>query len=204
MITTILFDLDGTLVDSVAWHEEALNLALEDVSGFRIKDWENRELFSGKLTKDKLAILTAQGRLDIDDRSVIVHKKQEHLHRILQNNKGVSSDKEELFSKIKHLNLACVTNSNRKAAEEVLTAIGLYSYFSFIITGDEIRHPKPSAEGYVLAMLRFSSSPSKTLIVEDSPLGLQAARSTGSYVWAVKNPEEVTWNNFQKILMELQ
>lgn len=202
-ITSILFDLDGTLVDSVPWHEEALNRALEEVVGFRIGDWENKEIFSGKLTKDKLILLTQQGRLDLELIDVVISAKKKHLTTIIAEQDCKDQNKIVLFSKILLYKTACITNSNRPAALEVLSAIGLTDVFDLLVTGNDVRYHKPSSEGYVIAMVGLQSLPKETLIVEDSFLGLQAAKNTGAHVWLVTSPEEVTWDNLQSFLREI-
>jgi beta-phosphoglucomutase-like phosphatase (HAD superfamily) len=188
-------------VDSVPWHEEALNRALEELAGFRIGEWENRETFSGKLTKDKLLLLGQQGRLDVQLIDDVVTAKKKYLSLVISECGRKDPGKLELFNNIVgKYRLGCVTNSNKAAAWEVLSTVGLDSYLECLVTGDDVRCHKPSSEGYVTAMITLKSYPEETVIVEDSFLGLQAARNTGAHVWAVSNSEEVTWSNLQSFL----
>lgn len=203
-IKSFLFDLDGTLVDSVPWHEEALNRALQEVAGFCIGYSENKENFSGKLTKDKLLLLNKQRRLDSKLNDKVILTKKKYLSSILHSENHKEENKVELFFNLLGYKLACVTNSNKQAALEVLSLIGLSSSFNVLITGDDVVHHKPSSEGYIMAMIALQSIPSETIIVEDSLLGVQAARSTGAHVWEVSGSEEVTWHNLQDFLRGIQ
>ena len=70
----------------------------------------------------------------------------------------------------------------------------------FVISNQDIAHPKPCAEGYIVAMVRLSVLPQDVLIVEDSPKGIQAAESTGAHVLKVANAAEVTWRAIRKAI----
>ena len=77
MIKAILYDLDGVLVDATEWHYESLNLALEQVKGFKIKREEHIQIFNGLPTMKKLEILFDQGKVKKDDFDSIWKKKQD-------------------------------------------------------------------------------------------------------------------------------
>lgn len=205
-IASILFDLDGALVDSVPWHEEALNRALEETCGFRLGSYENEEIFTGKLTKDKLHILQNQGRVSVDHFESIISLKKKHLEPVIQEMALIDPEKQELQEKIlrQGYRIACVTNSNKEAALLVLQAIDQLKFFEFVITGEDVVNHKPCGEGYVTAMVLLQALPRKTIIIEDSALGIQAAKSIGAHVWAVGHPSEVTWVNFQNFLEEIR
>jgi len=61
-------------------------------------------------------------------------------------------------------------------------------------------NPKPHPEGYIRAMINFNSMPEETLIIEDAPVGLQAAYATSANVWAVDNSYQVNLQNITKKL----
>ena len=115
----------------------------------------------------------------------------------------IDSEKVELHEKVAELNIeiACVTNAIRQSAETMLRNTGQLDYMEFVISNQDIIHPKPCAEGYIVAMVWLEMVPQETLIVEDSPKGIQAAESTGACVLQVANASEVTW---ERISAELQ
>ena len=59
MIKTVLFDMDGVLIDATEWHYEALNESLE-IFGFSIPRDEHLNRFNGMTTRSKLEILSAE------------------------------------------------------------------------------------------------------------------------------------------------
>lgn len=202
----VLFDLDGTLVDSVPWHEEALNMALWEVAGFRIGEFENKETFRGRLTRDKLYILLEQERIQADQIEAITDLKREHLNTVVTLNAVPPEDKAQMLWELKSrgYKLACVTNSNRVAAETVLFNLHLMSFFDQVITGSDVTKHKPSSEGYVLAMVMLGVRPRECVIVEDSVEGVTSARNTGAHVWEVSGADEVSWENLNRFLEEIK
>ena len=187
VMKAVLFDLDGTLVDSTAWHETALNCALQEVSGFQIGEFENRNTFSGKLTRDKLSILLEQGRISSEQVDIIPSLKKKYFDEILEGCGPPDLEKIRLLEEIKHkgLKLACVTNSNYSAAHAVLHSVGLSEYFDLMVTGSDVFKHKPCSEGYIIAMVELGVRPRNCVIVEDSAEGITSAHNTGAHVWRV-------------------
>jgi HAD superfamily hydrolase (TIGR01509 family) len=66
---------------------------------------------------------------------------------------------------------------------------------NFVISNEDVRTPKPSPEGYNLAIKKFDLKPEECMIVEDAPKGLEAARQTGANVYEVSGYNEVTLEN---------
>ncbi len=202
MVKIVLYDLDGVLVDACDWHYDALNKALMSVCGFKISPREHKTTFNGLPTKRKLDLLNEQGRVNSEDFTNVHALKQQYTMEILEN---LTADqrKIDLHENVAALNIevACVTNSIRQSAETMLRNTGQFPYMKFVISNQDIVHPKPCAEGYIVAMVRLGVLPQDTLIVEDSPKGVQAAESTGAHVLRVMNAAEVTWTTMSEVLL---
>jgi len=201
-IHAVLYDLDGVLVDACDWHYVALNKALMSVGGFKISPQEHGTTFNGLPTQTKLELLRKQGRISLEDFSAIDTLKQQHTMEMLEN-LTVDAGKIELHKNVAALGveMVCVTNAIRQSAETMLRNTGQLPYMKFIISNQDIAHPKPCGEGYVVAMVRLGVLPQDTLIVEDSPKGIQAAESTGAHVLQVANAAEVIWDKISGALL---
>jgi beta-phosphoglucomutase-like phosphatase (HAD superfamily) len=66
-------------------------------------------------------------------------------------------------------------------------------YFDFLVSNEDVSRPKPDPEIYVTAMARMGVTPGETVIVEDAPHGLEAARRSGANVCQVAGFSEVNY-----------
>jgi beta-phosphoglucomutase len=195
MIKAILYDLDGVLVDATEWHYESLNEALNEVAGFVIKRDEHITTFNGIPTLKKLEILHEQGRLEKSQFEKVWGKKQDKTIQVIEKSGLSDSNKIRLHEQTKNFKKACITNSIRKSALLMLKKTGQLSYMNFVISNEDVSSPKPSPEGYQLAIKRLNLDPKECMIVEDAPKGLEAARLSDANVYEVTGYNEVTLEN---------
>ncbi len=198
MIKAILYDLDGVLVDATEWHYESLNLALEQVKGFKIKREEHIQIFNGLPTMKKLEILFEQGRVNKNDFDSIWKKKQDLTIEVIQKSAFIDSNKIRLHNATKSYIEVCVTNSIRETALLMLEKTGQLQFMDFVISNEDVSLPKPSPEGYNIAIKKLNLKPDECLIVEDSPKGIDAANQSRAHVYEVSGYNEVTLENILK------
>lgn len=85
---------------------------------------------------------------------------------------------------------AVASNSERVWVDRVLEITGLTGRFAAIATADEVEHPKPAPDVYLLAAKRLGLPPQACVAFEDSPRGLAAAHAAG--MWTVAVPTALT------------
>ncbi len=204
MIKAVLFDLDGTLCDCTELHYHSLNKALLEVCGTEISRPEHLDKFNGLPTNKKIEMLASEGRVNLSDKSKIWALKQHHTKQLISELLRPDPVKIELHQALRSLGIkvACVTNSIRETASLMLQATGQLDLMDLLLGNDQMRFPKPHPEGYIRGMVTFQSMPEETLIVEDSPYGIQSAKASGANVWEVSGFEEVTLENIKKYLGE--
>lgn len=83
------------------------------------------------------------------------------------------------------LAIGCATNSARRRLEWILRASALDDRFVVTVAADEVDAPKPSPHVYLAAIGQLGVEPGRTLVVEDSPVGIAAGRQAGCRVVAV-------------------
>ena len=202
-VQLIIFDLDGVLVDACEWHRVALNQALLEVCNYEISLKSHYDHFNGLPTKTKLQKLTSSGVIKETDHEQIYSIKQEKTKELISGSLlEPSKDKSEMMEYLRSQKviIACCTNSIKETTILMLEKSGLGHFLSYIVTNECVKNPKPDPEGYLKIIEHFKISKDNTVIIEDSPKGLQAARAVGCRVIEVKNATEVTLKKMQEIL----
>lgn len=196
MIKLICLDLDGVLVSTKEIHFESLNKAISEVApGLEISEKEHEAIYNGLPTVRKLEILSAQKGLDSKFYKEIYDKKQQYTEFFVR--KLISPDdykqQTHALRKLKNsgYRLVCCSNAINSSVLTMLEcSVGL-ALFDAIYSNEHVKYPKPSSSIYLLAMANAGVSPLETLIIEDSPVGLQAARESCSHVMAVNGPQDI-------------
>jgi HAD superfamily hydrolase (TIGR01509 family) len=176
-VESVIFDMDGTLIDAREWHFRSLNEALQ-IFGEEISIEEHLSSFDGLPTKVKLATLTEQGRIPKNIHGIVSAIKQDRTLREIAKN---------CFPKVEHLLLmswlrareipiAVATNSIRATAETMLRSSGLLEFIDCLVTNEDVGRAKPDPELYLVACEKLGVSPANTLVVEDHPYGVEAAK----------------------------
>ncbi len=188
----VIFDMDGVLIDARDWHFRALNDAL-DIFGCAISYDDHLKRFDGRPTRDKLDILTQEGRLP------------QHLHRVVAAVKQERTLREAAslcFPKVEHLlliawikrrglSVGVATNSVRQTTTAMLHYAGLLDSLDCLVTNEDVALAKPAPDIYVEACRRLSLNPNEVLVVEDHVVGVRAAKEAGCSVVKVSGPDEV-------------
>lgn len=194
MIKLILFDLDGVIVDAVKLHERAF---LEAIKPYKeISEEYHMEHLNGLPTKKKLEKLGFYK----DKIEEINYKKQEITFELIPKLIKPIPEVTETINRIKELGIqfAICSNSIRKSTELLVESAGITG-FEFLLSNQDVINPKPDPEIYNKAIRILGLDKSEVLIVEDSPVGLEAANKSGANVCQIKNPYDI-----KKVLEELK
>lgn len=193
MIKLILFDLDGVLIDAKQIHYDALNIALG--SKYQISLEEHRNIYDGFKTRQKLQMLSDKKGLEMHLWDDIFDKKQEITREKMRDLKP-QSHIVELFQKLqKDYMIGVCSNSIRRTVLTALAKSDLLEYCSIILSNEDVKNSKPHPEMYWKAMSSMNCLPKETIIIEDSPPGLAAAKQSGAQYIRVSDPSETNINH---------
>lgn len=194
-MNTVLFDLDGVLVDAKLIHYSALNKALEEIDIKYVISWEDHlKIYDGLKTNQKLELLTKNVGLPIEKYKQVWNRKQEiTLDLISQLEPDLRLIKIFKQLKLDGNTLACCSNSIRRSVLTMLAKIGIIEYMDLVLSNEDVRQSKPHPEIYWHAMSLLGKYPTEVLIVEDSPPGLMAASATGTSVLRIAHPKDLTY-----------
>ncbi|REK74137.1 pyrophosphatase PpaX [Paenibacillus paeoniae] len=185
-IRTMLFDLDGTILDT---NELIIRSFLESLKGYVPEDFgrdhiipsmglklsDQMKLFSGLDDVEHLVKAYRDVNLRLHDDLVqafaYVNEVLERLHR-----EGVQ--------------IGIVTTKMRLTTERGLKFVGIYDYIDAIVTIDDVTHAKPHPEPVLKAMELLKAEPATTMMVGDSTVDIQSAVAAGAIgvgvAWSLK------------------
>ena len=186
MIKTIIFDFDGTLADCKKLHQDGFRVAVKKFSpNFDYDD----ALVEGRPTREKILILNSLGaNLNYDEVNDV---KQAHTQ---QNIPEYISFRQDLYDAIKFqydkgINICLATNATNKFIERSLEIMGIAHFFIKINTSTDFP-AKPDTSTFFDCMQATGSTVHTTVIFEDSPVGINCAKSTGAKVIEVSDVED--------------
>lgn len=207
MIKLIIFDLDGVLVDTRNDHYKALNMALESIDPkYVISKEEHLAKFDGLPTTKKLRLLTKDKGLPVELYDTIWKKKQEMTSKIIENEYQADLRVIEILRHLKELGytLAVASNAVRSTVKNILLKKGFMSFIDFYYSNQDVINHKPHPEIYFKCMSTAGVNVKETLIVEDSHIGREAALSSGAFLCAVENPNDLTEKKLKDSLLQAE
>lgn len=189
-LKAVLFDFNGVIIKDEAIHRDLIDEILIS-ENLRSKPGEYRQFCLGRSDRACLKqILTNRGR-EVRDGYLtqLVNRKAQAYQQALDKLEEllIYPGLEDFIQKLRlhEVKLAIVSDALRTEVELVLNRTGLLEHFSVIIAADDITTSKPEPDGYLLAIERLNLKASNCLAIEDTPAGIQAARSAGVQVVGV-------------------
>ena len=182
-IKLIILDFDGTLASTIDAHTKAYILALEE-AGIALSEEEYRSKYFGVRCSE---FLRAIGIDNEEQRDHIRRRKIEIYPTLL----GSVKLNEPLWNFVQDFRAQggkawIVSTGQKENIENVLNYLNIKDKVDGILTSSDVREPKPSPEAFLKAMEIEGVTPAETLIFEDSPVGLAAAKASGAAYFKVE------------------
>lgn len=188
----IIFDLDGTLVDSMPYHFAGWKKACEkfgadiDPSFLRLHTGSPGWIIASEIIKT----CKLDSSITIDD---ILKVKLEDFY----SNQHLIKPIEPVVAIVKKyygkLPMAIGTGGHRDAVERTLEVTGLKKYFDIVITANDVQNHKPHPETFLKCAELMNVEPRFIQVFEDGDLGIEAARRAGMVVTDVREFIPATW-----------
>lgn len=198
-IKAVLFDFNGVIINDEPIHEQLLEQLLVE-ENLRPKPGEFRKLCLGRSDRACIRdLFSSQGRfLPEDYLTRLIARKTAAYRTQLENLEKlpIHIGVKDLIYKLRvaRMKLAIVSGAMRSEIELVLNRAELAQYFPVVVAGDDLAASKPEPDGYLLAVERLNREysdlnlrESECLAIEDSPVGIEAAKRAGMPVVGVAN-----------------
>ena len=181
----IIFDLDGTLVNSEPLHMKAWLDVLARQDLHFDEHWFDQWIGKPDWLLADAVILEHQ--LPLNTETLVGYKRSDY-HRMAAAGARLFPKVEEGLSALQNkYKLGIATSSSKNDAAAVFSRTKLDRYFQTVVTSDQVQRMKPAPDCYLLAAERIGLNPANGLAVEDSVAGIRAAKEAGLYTLAVAN-----------------
>jgi HAD superfamily hydrolase (TIGR01509 family) len=200
----VLWDMDGTLVDSEKLWDVSLHALYARLGG--VLTPEVRTSTIGGSSESVMRIVYTDLGLDqeplaMEEAAVWLH---DHVGELFEDGLPWLPGARELLDTLVEagIPLGLVTNTRRELTERALKSIGRH-YFSASVCGDEVEHAKPAADPYLRGAHLLGFEPAQCLAIEDSVTGTEAAEAAGCPVVVVPNDVEVPDSHLRRHVSSL-
>ncbi len=185
-----IFDLDGTLVDSMPLHYKAWRMALKR-AGAPENVFLEDEFYScgGKSANDVVSFLNERYGLVMDAAATAADKRRIYLELLETEGMQPIQEVMDFVYSLGDAPKAIATGSAIPGAVSTLKTAGLLGVFELILTPDDVVHGKPAPDMFLLAAERMGVNPANCVVFEDAVPGITAAAAAGMDCVQVRRPK---------------
>ncbi|WP_329225936.1 MULTISPECIES: HAD family phosphatase [unclassified Streptomyces] len=186
---SVLFDLDGTLIDSEPNYYEAGRRLLARY-GVRDFSWENHTRFIGIGTRETLTVLRQEYGIEAPVDELLAGKNALYLELA-----GASTTAfPEMRALVERLHeggvpMAVASGSSRAAIAATLAVTGLDAHLPLYVSAEEVARGKPEPDVFLEAARRLGVAPESCVVLEDAVPGVRAAHAAGMRCVAIPDTE---------------
>jgi pyrophosphatase PpaX len=177
---TVLFDLDGTLVDSGAIILASFKHAARTVLARDVEEEQIAALVGGSNLHEQMRVLSPA---HVDELVRVYREHNRPLHDELEAFEGVEELMETLSKQGRKLGI--VTAKGRPTVDLAFAVLSLERYFDAVVTADMTDRHKPDPDPVLKALELLESEPAEAAFVGDSPYDIAAGRAAGVFTVAV-------------------
>jgi HAD superfamily hydrolase (TIGR01509 family) len=184
MIKSLLFDMDGILVDTEPIMARVVALALAD-QGLHVTELEYYDNWTKK--GKGIADFIKEKDISFDFDRYRSTRNKIYLESLKTNIPIFDGAKETIAELSKTYKLGLVSSSSRVFVHFILKSTDLEKYFFTIITAEDVEKEKPAPDCFLLAAERLAVEPEECVVIEDAEKGILAAKNAGMKAIAIPN-----------------
>jgi beta-phosphoglucomutase family hydrolase len=175
----LIFDMDGTLADTMPTHFAAWSRSMAE-HGLELS--EERFYALGGVPASEIIELLAKEQGKEVDAVAIAEAKEELFMELLGDVQPVVPVKAIAEFHREQMPMAIATGSPKWVAEKILKALGIRDWFAAVVGSECVRRSKPAPDAYLRAAELIGVDPKRCHAFEDTKLGIEAAKNAGMVV----------------------
>jgi len=180
----VLFDLDGTLVDSERENVESVVLAARRWGAELTAD--ERAFVIGHSWNEIHARIVGNHRLDVSMAVLIEAAVQEKRGLLAAGYRALAGAVAAVRRLERGSPLAVVSGASHGEVVDALESLGITDAFQFVMGAEDYPRGKPAPDPYAMAMVRLGAAPARTVVLEDATPGIVSALAAGARVVGVR------------------
>jgi phosphoglycolate phosphatase len=185
MIKLLIFDLDGTLVDTSQDIANAINYAIEPFGVRQLSNEEIKSMVGSGITKLLQSLLPFEKIPQQNRREEVVQRFLEHYSEHLLDNTRAYPNVKETLSKLGNYKKAVVSNKREAFSKRILEGLGLLEFFDLVLGSDSVPEKKPSPVPIFEVLKRLRISRDEAVIIGDSNFDIEAGKAAEIKIIAV-------------------
>ncbi|GGG67791.1 HAD-IA family hydrolase [Paenibacillus radicis (ex Gao et al. 2016)] len=205
-VRTMLFDLDGTIVDT---NELIIRSFLEALKGIAPEGFSREHIIPsmGLTLSDQMKIFS--GLEQVDHLIAAYREVNYRLHNELVKPFAYVGEVMDHLQK-QGVRIGIVTTKMRLSTEKSLKFVGLYDYIvpDAIVTIDDVKNAKPHPEPVLMALDKLGAAPEDAIMVGDSPVDMQSANAAGvvsvGVAWSLKGAEKLRESGAKHVIDDMR
>ena len=183
-----LFDMDGTIADSMPLHYIAWKQTLAEY-GCPLFDEPLFYSWGGMPVREIVATLNQRHWLSMPIEEV-AHRKEGLYYELLPKLTAVPEVLEQIHAAHRQIPFAVVSGSTRESVTKSLSILGLLDKFDVLVCAGDYPKSKPDPEPFLLAAEKLNVPPTSCLVFEDTDMGIEAATRAGMASVRIPQPHE--------------
>lgn len=206
MIKAVIFDMDGTLIQTEVLKAHSYAKAIHQLSSKSVSEQQVMDVFSKYVGLSRTEVVSGlyqefntmlEEKLEIENaeeiKDHIITKRLAIYREMLEDTRLLSGHfcpySLGLFHKVHEegLKVVLATMSHLPEASRIAKIMGIYEKFDLVLTRDDVNDGKPNPEIYLLAKEQLQLDSEECLVIEDSVNGIKAGLNAGMHVFAVTN-----------------
>jgi len=175
----VIFDMDGVLVDTYHAHFESWRRMAAE-AGLEITEGDFAPTF-GRTSREIIAALWGEGQYTDEQIAALDEKKEAAFREIIDADFPAMPGAAELLQSLQAASFALAVGSSGppENIDMVLDRLGVGSRFRAVVTGMDVTRGKPDPQVFLVGSQRLGVPPQRCAVVEDAPLGVDAANAAG-------------------------